>query len=90
MERLCKRDSLTEEEALQRIKAQMPLEEKCRKADLVVDNSGDEANLGQTVLKLCADLNHISMGQKLVRAYCLFLATVAVMYWIITSMRFLF
>lgn len=87
MERLCRRDSLTEEEAHQRIRAQMPLEEKCRKADLVVDNSGDKETLRQLVLKLCADLNQISLNQKMVRAYCLFLVAVAAMYFLITSIR---
>ena len=38
--RLMKRDSLSEEEALKRIEAQMPAAEKKKLADYVIDNSG--------------------------------------------------
>ena len=34
-----KRNGFTKQEALERIRAQMPLEEKCRLADVVIDNS---------------------------------------------------
>ena len=37
--RLMKRNGFTKQEALERIRAQMPLEEKCRLADVVIDNS---------------------------------------------------
>lgn len=40
LERLLKRDGMTEAEAVARIRNQMPLEEKKRRADFVVDNSG--------------------------------------------------
>ncbi|MBV5123092.1 dephospho-CoA kinase [Bacillus halotolerans] len=40
LERLTKRNQLTEEEALSRIRSQMPLEEKVSRADNVIDNSG--------------------------------------------------
>ncbi|MEC1613056.1 dephospho-CoA kinase [Bacillus mojavensis] len=40
LERLIKRNQLTEEEALSRIRSQMPLEEKVSRADDVIDNSG--------------------------------------------------
>lgn len=40
LERLMKRNSLNEEEALNRIHAQLPLDEKRKKADAVIDNSG--------------------------------------------------
>lgn len=39
LERLMQRDSLTKEEALQRISAQMPLEEKISRADILVENN---------------------------------------------------
>jgi dephospho-CoA kinase len=39
-QRLMERDGLTQEQARQRIDAQMPLEEKRRRADHVIDNSG--------------------------------------------------
>lgn len=87
MERLQTRDSLSKEEALQRIRAQIPLEEKCQKADIVIDNSGDREILRQEALKLCAELNRISLNQKMLRAYCIFLLAVGVMYCLITSLR---
>lgn len=38
--RLMKRDGLSEQEAMSRIQAQLPIEEKKGKADYVIDNSG--------------------------------------------------
>ena len=40
LERLMQRDQLSEEEAWRRIRAQMPIEEKRQRADIVIDNSG--------------------------------------------------
>lgn len=42
--RLMDRDRLSEEEALCRIRSQMPIEEKRRHATIVIDNSGDKAS----------------------------------------------
>jgi len=39
LERLMKRNNYTEKEAITRIEAQMPLEEKCEKADIIIENS---------------------------------------------------
>lgn len=39
LERLMKRNTYTEKEAITRIEAQMPLEEKCKQADIVIENS---------------------------------------------------
>lgn len=44
LKRLMARNDLSEEEARQRIEAQMPLEEKTRLADTVIDNSGTKEN----------------------------------------------
>ncbi|GIO69261.1 dephospho-CoA kinase [Paenibacillus cookii] len=41
LERLMRRNPLTAEEAAARIRSQMDIEEKKRKADIVIDNSGD-------------------------------------------------
>ncbi len=90
VERLQKRDSLSEEEALQRIRAQMPLEEKCRKADLVLDNSGGIGLLENLVKDLYAELNRITYDQRMLRAFLVFLITVCIMYVLITSLRFLY
>lgn len=40
LQRLMGRDGLTAEEARRRVESQMPLEEKLRRADAVIDNSG--------------------------------------------------
>lgn len=45
LERLMQRNGLTQEEALDRINSQWPLREKCKRADVVLDNSGDRAAL---------------------------------------------
>lgn len=45
IERLMQRDRLSREEAIARINAQMPLEEKCQKADVVLDNSSTRVAL---------------------------------------------
>lgn len=40
LERLMKRNDFTKKEALQRMEAQMPIKEKARLADVVIDNNG--------------------------------------------------
>lgn len=40
LKRLMERNSFSEEEAKSRVASQWPLEEKCRRADFVIDNSG--------------------------------------------------
>ena len=45
IERLIKRDGINREQALRRVRAQMPMEEKRKLATIVIDNSG---NLDQT------------------------------------------
>ncbi len=52
MEWIAARNRLTPEEALQRIRAQMPVEEKITRADYVVANSGDLRALSDSVNKL--------------------------------------
>ena len=51
LERLMKREGLTEEEAKQRVDAQMDIEEKREKADWVVDNSKNLKHLQNEVEK---------------------------------------
>ena len=43
------RDQLTKEEAQQRIKSQMPIEEKKQLADIVFDNQGSQLETQQQV-----------------------------------------
>ncbi|TMF13367.1 MAG: dephospho-CoA kinase [Chloroflexi bacterium] len=49
LRRLNERDGLTVDEARQRIAAQMPLDEKRNRADLVIDNSGSRDNTRRQV-----------------------------------------
>ncbi|MFK5881771.1 MAG: dephospho-CoA kinase [Sulfurospirillum sp.] len=45
LKRLAQRENLNKEEAEKRVKSQMDIEEKKRKADYVIDNSKDKENL---------------------------------------------
>jgi len=54
LERLMARDSLTREEALARIRSQMPLEEKRRRADAVIHTDGPIPETQQQVRRLLA------------------------------------
>jgi dephospho-CoA kinase len=45
IERTVTRDGGTEEDVLARVRAQMPLEEKVRRADYVIDNGGPPETL---------------------------------------------
>ncbi|MBD2306979.1 dephospho-CoA kinase [Chroococcidiopsis sp. FACHB-1243] len=47
IERLIQRDNLTVEQAQARINSQMPLSEKCKRADVVLDNSSSQEELKQ-------------------------------------------
>lgn len=67
MERLIARDKITENEALQRIQAQMPLAEKCRRADIVIDNSEDRDFTLQQVQRLYEDMMKLSSYQWMYR-----------------------
>ncbi|WP_143810023.1 dephospho-CoA kinase, partial [Oenococcus oeni] len=49
------RDHISEQQAINRIAAQMPLEEKVDRADFVVDNSRDKASLKECVLKFISE-----------------------------------
>ncbi len=50
--RIMARDGISEEEAQQRIQAQWPLAEKSARADRIIDNRGDLAQLEREVLSL--------------------------------------
>ncbi len=56
LRRLVQRDSLEFEAARARIKAQMPIEEKCRRATIIINNSGDPPATRAQALKVYADL----------------------------------
>jgi dephospho-CoA kinase len=50
LERLMKRDGIDEKAAMARIRAQMPIEEKRKRATIVIDNSGDIKNTQRSAL----------------------------------------
>ncbi len=53
-QRLMKRNSLSEQDALLRIAAQLPMSEKVRQADFVIENNGTLEELAQKVGKVLA------------------------------------
>lgn len=57
LDRLMKRNHLSEEQARNRINAQLPLEEKKKKADAVIDNSGE---ISETKAQLYRILNKLT------------------------------
>lgn len=66
MERMLVRDSnkeLTREEAENRINSQLPLEEKAKRADIVIDNSGDKDQLEQSSLTVLDELQPSYSGE---------------------------
>lgn len=56
LRRLCQRNGFSEAEAQRRIGAQMPMSEKKRRADVVIDNNGSLEDLSRQVHKLFAAL----------------------------------
>lgn len=56
LQRLVKRNNLSEKEAISRIKAQLPEEEKIKKSDFIIDNSGDLESLKQQVAKILSNI----------------------------------
>ncbi|MGE3540127.1 MAG: dephospho-CoA kinase [Candidatus Tectimicrobiota bacterium] len=61
--RVQQRDGVTPAQVLARMQAQMDVEEKCRLADYVIDNSGDEQTLRQAVAALVRQLRQTQEGQ---------------------------
>jgi dephospho-CoA kinase len=57
LERLMKRDGISAKAARARIRSQMPMEEKRRIADLVIDNSGDRQACRKQTLAIFRQLN---------------------------------
>lgn len=56
LDRLMRRNSLSEADALLRMKNQMSLVEKVKLADFCIDNSGDIPDLEKQIRKLCTTL----------------------------------
>ncbi len=60
LKRLIERDGLTQEQAGARLAAQMPLDEKVKFADSVIDNSGDPEATRRQVEKLWREVERLS------------------------------
>lgn len=58
LERLQKRNNLSKEDALARIKSQLPLTEKAKMADFVIDNNGSIDETKEQVIKLVSKLTN--------------------------------
>jgi dephospho-CoA kinase len=56
LRRLIQRDGIDRRDAQARIAAQLPIEEKCRRATIVINNSGAPAETREQTLKIYADL----------------------------------
>jgi len=56
LKRLCNRNGLSTEEAIRRIEAQLPLSEKRKRADVVIDNNGSLQDLKENVLKALSNI----------------------------------
>ena len=67
------RDNLSQEEALQRVNAQMSLSVKCQRADVVIDNAGNRAATLQRVEALWTDMRRLSVHRWLLRWIALLL-----------------
>lgn len=57
--RLMKRDGLSEDEAIRRIAAQLPLEQKVKAAHFIIHNNGSAIDLEKRVLDLIAKLREL-------------------------------
>jgi len=58
LSRLMNRNDLSEEEALNRIHSQQPLEEKCQKADRVIENTKDLAYMRKQLENILNEWEH--------------------------------
>ncbi len=62
--RMIERDKLSVDEAGRRLKAQMPLAEKRRRAQFVIDNSGDQAACRANAERVYGELRQLALGGK--------------------------
>ena len=65
LQRLTARDRLTNDEALQRIRAQLPLAEKCKQASHVIINNGTQEETRNQVNTIYHSLYHSKSHWKL-------------------------
>ncbi|KAH3741781.1 hypothetical protein DPMN_048508 [Dreissena polymorpha] len=86
LERLKTRNNYTTEEAENRIKAQMPLAEKCLLATTVLDNNGTIEELQRQLHQICIDLRRSKRHWKLrLGLLSLFLAPLSILTYFLLS-----
>ena len=76
------RDNLSESEALQRIDAQMPLNEKCRKADFIVDNTNEKELTRQHTYTLFAQMQRLAYHQLILRRMIVIFIGMGIVYYV--------
>ncbi len=64
LRRVKARDGITEEEAVMRINAQLPSEEKLKAAGIIINNDGDEAALKEEVRRAAALIRQIDYALR--------------------------
>ncbi|MDF2957206.1 MAG: Dephospho-CoA kinase [Candidatus Alkanophagales archaeon MCA70_species_1] len=64
LRRLCERDGISEEEARRRIRAQLPLKEKLKYADFVIDNEGSIEDTRRQVVSIYRRLKRCSPARE--------------------------
>jgi dephospho-CoA kinase len=67
------RDGLTREDALKRIRAQIPLATKCIWADVEIDNSQDRLSTSRQVEQLVLSMNRLSRRRRLLLRFAVFI-----------------
>lgn len=85
LNRLMQRNGLTEEEADVRIKSQMPLSEKCRLGNYIIDNNEDLEQTKQQVASLCSKLK--SSKKHYLLRFGLFSFSLCIIYGFIFAMQ---
>ena len=56
------RDNLSKDEALKRVSAQIPLQEKCRRGNYIIDNSRETRFTEQQTFNLYYDMKRMSQA----------------------------
>jgi len=64
IKRLMQRDGLSEVDIRSRIRAQMPLAEKMKRADYIIDNNGSMEEMNQQVRELYQELSALARAKK--------------------------
>lgn len=85
LDRLMARNDFSEDEALSRIGSQMNLDEKCRRASFVIDNSG---TLEETEIQVKLLVDQLIRETKLSKRYIIFDAVVFVISSVLTNFVF--